>query len=221
MNRKELDAFVVHHALSRDAIDAALTFARPTAAETRLFLLRAIQLAGVLSLAAGVIFFIAANWSGLAVLGRFALLQSLLVACVTAAWYRPPPSSLGRYALLSAFVLTGALLALFGQSYQTGADVYELFLLWALLALPLVVAAQWSVVWAAWALIVNVTLWLFCGWIPGRHVIWLLLGGWGFTASSVLLAAMLVNVALWIVAERLQRGRFAAQAPQWLNRFLL
>ncbi|MBC7983908.1 MAG: DUF2157 domain-containing protein, partial [Candidatus Obscuribacterales bacterium] len=119
------------------------------------------------------------------------------------------------------FVLTGALLALFGQSYQTGADVYELFLMWALLALPLVVAAQWSVVWAAWVLIVNVTLWLFCGWIPGRHVIWLLLGGWGFTASSVLLAAMLVNVALWIVTERLQRGRLAAQAPQWLNRFLL
>ena len=37
---------------------------------------------------------------------------------------------------------TGALLALFGQTYQTGADVYELFLTWALLGLPLVIAAQ-------------------------------------------------------------------------------
>ena len=58
---------------------------------------------------------------------------------------KPPPRFVGRGAVFLAFIATGALLALFGQTYQTGADVYELFLTWALLGLPLVVAAQWSV----------------------------------------------------------------------------
>jgi uncharacterized membrane protein len=72
----------------------------------------------------------------------------------------------GRGATFLAFVATGALLALFGQTYQTGADVYELFLTWALLGLPLVVAAQWGVASAAWVLVLNISLMLFSGWHP-------------------------------------------------------
>ena len=48
------------------------------------FLGACLRIAGVLSLAAGVVFFVAANWSEIAVFGRFALLELLLLACVVA-----------------------------------------------------------------------------------------------------------------------------------------
>jgi len=49
--------------------------------------------------------------------------------------------------LLAASLFTGALLALVGQTYQTGADPWELFAVWALCILPWTLlsrlAAQW------------------------------------------------------------------------------
>src|SRR4029453_13883348 len=104
------------------------------------------------------------NWSEFGVTGRFVLIQSVFGISIAIALWKPPPQALGRYALLMAFIATGALLALFGQTYQTGADVYELFLGWTLLGLPLVVAARWSVSSAAWVLVLNLALMLYCGW---------------------------------------------------------
>lgn len=59
MNRRDLDAFVAHYRLSAEATNVVLdlTAARPTPAEFRLFLVRVLQLAGVLSRAAGLVFF--------------------------------------------------------------------------------------------------------------------------------------------------------------------
>ena len=86
----------------------------------------------------GLVFFVAANWSKIAVFGRFALLEVVLVACAVVALHQAAARARRpRARCSSAFITTGALLALFGQTYQTGADVYELFLTWALLGLPI------------------------------------------------------------------------------------
>jgi hypothetical protein len=223
MNRKELDALVVHYALAPAEVAVALELAgaRPAAADLKRFAVRLLRLAGVLSLAAGLVFFIAANWQALAVLGRFALVEAALVLSVGVVLWRPPPIALGRYALLLAFVATGASLALFGQTYQTGADVYELFLTWALLGVLFALAGQWSVTWAAWVLVLNVALWLYCGWRPQSGWLWLLFGAWSLNLAGLLLGPMLVNIALWLASGALQKGRFASLAPQWLGRFAL
>ena len=223
MNRRELDAFVAHYGLSRSAVEVALELAnaRPSRTDLAWFGVRLLKLAGVLSLAAGLVFFIAANWEALAVLGRFVLVEVLLVVGVGVALWKPPPSALGRYALLLAFIATGALLALFGQTYQTGADVYELFLTWTLLGVLFAVAGQWSVTWAAWVLVLNVALWLYCGWQPQTGWLWLLFGAWNLGLAALLLGPMLVNVVLWLASGVFQNGRFAALAPPWLGRFAL
>jgi len=227
MNRRELDAFVEHHQLSAANADLALTLAgaRPTLAETSRFAVRALMLAGIISLAAGVVFFVAANWDALRVVGRFALLELLLLASLVLALSRPPPQALGRYALLVGFVTTGALLALFGQTYQTGADIYELFLTWTLLALPFVLAGQWSVLWAAWILVLNIALGLFCGFRPDGGMLWALFPGSGWATSGLLLIAALVNLALWALAEfaydRMPAPLSAHTPPGWLRRFIL
>jgi uncharacterized membrane protein len=227
MTRTELDSFVAHHGLTRSEIETAfeLVSARPSSVELRALGARGLRLAGLLSLAAGVIFFIAANWDAFAVLGRFALVGALLLACVGAALWRPPPQTLGRFALLGAFVVTGALLALYGQTYQTGANVYELFLSWTLLGLPFVIAAHWSVAWAAWILVLNVALALYCGFAPVGGLLWTLLSFATFNTVGALVLAMGVNFVLWLAIEVGEHTRWrdaiSGIAPLWLKRLVI
>ncbi len=223
MKRKTLDAFAAHYGLSREGVLSALELAgaRPSAADLLRFGVRLLYLAGILSCAAGVVFWVAANWSVIGVLGRFAMVQSVLVLAAGLALWRPPPRDLGRYTLLLAFITTGALFALFGQTYQTGADVYELFLNWSLLGLAFVVAAQWSVVWAAWALVLNVALFLFCAARPEAGLFWRMLAGWDVSLTHLLLVPLAVNVLLWVGSMGVQSGRWSHLAPPWLSRFVL
>jgi uncharacterized membrane protein len=223
MNRNDLDAFVRHYALSEDGVAKAfeLTHAVPGRAETLQFLLRILRIGGVLSLAAGVVFFIAANWDKLGLFGHFALVQILFVLAVGLAWWWPPPSVAGRLALLFAFITAGGLLALFGQTYQTGADVYELFFMWALLGLPLVLASKWSVCWAAWLMVLNVALILFYGFNPALGMLGFIFFDWESNQALSLLIPMAINLALWFATELVASPRIRAVASRWLRRIAL
>lgn len=113
--------------------------------------------AGLLGL--GVMMWVAANWAELPRSARFALLQLLLATSLLAAWARPAwRGALGLLALLSL----GGLLALFGQTYPTGADAWQLFALWSALALPLCWGARSELVWTPWVLVVvtAISLWV-------------------------------------------------------------
>ena len=108
----------------------------------------------------GVIVWLAANWESLGRIGRFALLQGSVLAMGLGATANPRlRAPLGLLALL----FTGGLFAYFGQTYQTGADPWQLFALWAVLALPLCLGARSDVLWAPWALvaITAISLWTF------------------------------------------------------------
>lgn len=106
----------------------------------------------------GVVMWIAANWDTLGRMGRFALLMALVGAAGLGAALRPG----ARPALgLLAFLGIGALFAYFGQTYQTGADPWQLFALWAALGIPLCLGARSDVLWAPWSLVamVGISLW--------------------------------------------------------------
>jgi len=219
LKRGELDALAQAYSLNPAATEAMLDLAgvRPTRAAGLEFISRCLRYGGVLSLAAALVFFVAANWSKFAVFGRFALLEIVLVALVVLALFKPPPRFVGRGALFLAFITTGALLALFGQTYQTGADVYELFLTWALLGLPLAIVGQWGVTSAAWVLVLNTALLLFCGWNPHGGVLWVVFDGNRFTASDAILAAGVLNLLLWFGFEKLS----LRAVPDWVRRLIL
>ncbi|WP_374678257.1 DUF2157 domain-containing protein [Piscinibacter sp.] len=107
----------------------------------------------------GLIFWIAANWETLGRFGRFAVLQGAIVAMGIGALARPAwRAPLALVVLLA----TGALFAYFGQTYQTGADPWQLFALWAALALPLALAVRSDLLWAPWTLVafVAIALWI-------------------------------------------------------------
>lgn len=106
----------------------------------------------------GLVLWVAANWDVLGRPGQFAVLQgAVLTLCLGALALPSARSALALLALLAI----GGLLAFFGQTYQTGADPWQLFALWAGLCLPLCLAARSDVLWAPWALVAMtaITLW--------------------------------------------------------------
>jgi uncharacterized membrane protein len=107
----------------------------------------------------GLVMWVAANWDTLGRAGRFALLQAVVVVMCAGALTRP--AARAPLALM-AMVAIGGLFAYFGQTYQTGADPWQLFALWAVLALPLALAVRSDVLWAPWALVAMtaVSLWV-------------------------------------------------------------
>ena len=106
----------------------------------------------------GLILWIAANWDGLGRFGRFGLVGTAIVASGLGAIARP---SLKTPFLLAGFAATGGMLALIGQTYQTGADAWQLFALWAALTLPWAFAARSDAVWTPWAIVAMTAVGLF------------------------------------------------------------
>lgn len=116
---------------------------------------------GAIFLAAAVIFFFAYNWQALGHYARFGIAELLLAVAVIAAWRLGLDRLSGKAALLSATLLMGALLALVGQTYQTGADTWELFANWALFVLPWVAISRFAPLWLAWLALVNLATCLY------------------------------------------------------------
>lgn len=103
----------------------------------------------------GVIFWVAANWHTLHHLGRFGLLEGVLVVAGLGSALRPAWRA--PLALL-VFLVTGGLLASIGQTYQTGADPWQLFALWAALGLPLAWVIRHDALWGPWAVVFTTAL---------------------------------------------------------------
>ena len=222
MKRATLDDIARQLQLPEPAIELALelTGSRPDAGRWREFAIRVMNGAGIAALGAGAIFFVAANWQDYGLLGRFALLQVAFLASVGIAGWRAPPSPLGIAALVLALLLVGALLALFGQTYQTGADVFELFFAWAALALPLALAGRSGAAWAVWWTVLNIGLALYTGWTGPEHALWRWLDGHDLGKPLALMIPCAVNLAGAALFLRLRQTQFASDAPRWLVRLL-
>jgi uncharacterized membrane protein len=215
MKRPLLDRVVLEQRLDGPAAAMALDVSglRPDGAAWRRFLVNLLNGAGIAGLGAGAIFFVAANWQDYGIAGRFALLQLAFAVAVGLALWRPPPAPLGHGALTMSVLLTGALLALFGQTYQTGADVFELFFIWAALALPFALASASAATWAAWWVVLNVAMGLYCGLENGSILRLVFASRLGFERPLLLLFAGLVNLGGAVLFDHLGRSR-------WLVRVL-
>ena len=132
----------------------------PAPAEWRVFLGQLTLWLGTIALANAVIFFFAFNWDDLARMGKFALVEAAIVAALVALWRVDLNGLAGKAVLLLLCLLTGALLALTGQVYQTGADTFELFAWWAVLILPWVAIGRFSPLWLLWLGLLNLAVML-------------------------------------------------------------
>jgi uncharacterized membrane protein len=139
----------------------------PVARDWRVFLDRLLLWSGAVALAASVIFFVAHNWSDLGKLVKFGLVALLVALAVIGYWRLGVDRLAGKASLLVAAILLGSLLALFGQTYQTGADTWELFATWSVLILPWVLIGRFAGLWILFIAIVNVAIALYFRVFPG------------------------------------------------------
>ena len=116
---------------------------------------------GGLALAFSVLLFVAYNWSDMGRLARFALVEGTLLLAFAGYWLAGREAVVGKMALLVTCLLLGGLLALFGQTYQTGADPWQLFFIWTLLVTPFALIGQFAAIWVLWAVLVNLALALY------------------------------------------------------------
>ncbi len=172
---------------------------RPTAAAWLVFSRNLMLLLGLLSLAFGVVFFFAFNWNEMGRMYKFAALQVLLVLSFVGYYFKSQSFWLSQALLLVAVIVLGALLALFGQTYQTGADPWQLFATWALLITPLVLFSRSEVLWVFWALLINTGLGLY---LYIQHP---LLGS-VFASAGWFWPFLLVNTSLLILVEWISRN---------------
>lgn len=127
----------------------------------KVFIERVLLWLGVLGVVIGVLFFIAFNWGALGKMGKFALVETLIVLSLFPLLRYEASSHVGQFALLGASILVGVLLGLFGQIYQTGADTWQLFASWAILILPWVWLGRFDPLWIVWVAICNAWLILY------------------------------------------------------------
>lgn len=104
-------------------------------------------------------------------------------------------SVLQQAALLGCCIATGAFLALIGQTYQTGADIWQLFAAWALLMLPWVVLSRSTACWALCWAVANLALLRFFS-----ASMWFGLFA-GFSGHDALLIIALANLAALALFE--------------------
>lgn len=168
--KRTIEHLLKHGTLPISRVDAAATHLGiyPTKQTWLAFFDKALLVIGAVALVLSLVFFIAYNWQNMGKMGKFALVEGALV--ITIALYvglhftrrfRQRFQLIRQLLLLIASIITGSLLALFGQIYQTGADTWQLFFIWALLITPWVMIARFPALWLLWLALINTCLMLY------------------------------------------------------------
>jgi len=189
--------------------------AEPCAARWRDFIDRLLLWCGSLFMAAGVIFFFAFNWQHIGRFAKFALVESLLLAGVLACRRLGPDRLSGKAALFFSSLTVGALPALVGQTYQTGADPWQLFALWALLILPWVALGRFAPLLLFWIALINLALVLYHQAFPLFGILGILLG-----RESLLWFLFAFNSLMLLLWELAAARGLGWLKPRWAPRIL-
>lgn len=135
--------------------------ALPSAAQWRRFLDRLLLWMGSVMLACSVIFFFAFNWDEMGRLAKIGLVEALIIGALVLLWKLGMERADGKATLFGAALLVGGLFALIGQTYQTGADTWELFAVWAAAILPWALLGRLAPLWVLWLALLNLTVSLY------------------------------------------------------------
>lgn len=125
------------------------------------FMLSMLFWSGCIALAFSLIFFIAANWQDIGRMAKFALVEVAIVSAIFIYVKFKHNDTIRHASLVVCMLFVGGLMALFGQTYQTGADPWQLFFNWAMLTIPWVLISRFSVIWLIWLGLINLAISLF------------------------------------------------------------
>lgn len=162
--RDELIRLIEEKAIPPNKISKAIDLAsiKPTPNAWFTFMNHLLLWVGSAALGLSCIFFIAHNWSDIGRFAKFALVEGALIFTIIVYIKIPPNTSASNASLIVATLLLGALMALFGQTYQTGADPWQLFFNWALFITPWALIARFTSIWIIWLVLLNLSIILYC-----------------------------------------------------------
>jgi uncharacterized membrane protein len=155
-----------------------------------LWLERFILGVGIAFFLSGICFFLAYNWTDLHKFAKLGLVQGLLLGLLVAVILRKNMDYIAQLLLVAVVVMVGISFAVFGQIYQTGADAYDLFLVWTLAVIPFVVISKFPILWLIWLVLLNLTITLWQEQILGYR-----------ERDSVKLLMFFINIFATIVWE--------------------
>lgn len=138
-----------------------LTESDPNLSQWLIFLKTFLLWTAVISICIGVIFFFAYNWIEMGRFIKFALVELTMIAAIVFFLKIAKTELIITASLMAKSLLTGALLALVGQTYQTGADPWQLFVIWSILIMPWVIISRSNILWSFWVVIINLGFALF------------------------------------------------------------
>jgi uncharacterized membrane protein len=133
----------------------------PDALQWRRFLDQLLLWLAVIACGASLVFFIAFNWQELGRYAKFGIVELAIVLSLCACWYFDLDGLPGKACLVLTSIFVGVLLALVGQTYQTGADTYELFSAWAIAITAWVLLARLGAFYLFWLALFNVAISLY------------------------------------------------------------
>ena len=95
----------------------------------------------------GIIFFFAYNWADLHKFLKLGIIQVLLIVSTALALSPKFKTPIRNTILLGASFLVGALFAVFGQIYQTGANAFDFFLAWTIFITLWTLVSNFAPLW--------------------------------------------------------------------------
>lgn len=153
-DRRMVEELYAHGLINGKARLYALDLLYP-AVKWALWVSRILLVVGSALVLSGIIYFYAFNWAKITPKVKFISIEIPVIACLAACLYFGLNRISGKMSILAASVLLGVFLAVFGQIYQTGADAFQLFMVWGILILPWVIIARFDSLWLIWLVIVN------------------------------------------------------------------
>ena len=175
--------------------------------EWGLWIMRLLLVVGTALVLSGIVFFAAYNWDKITPIMKFTLVEFSVILCVAGALYFSLEKTAGKVLLLSASVLIGVMLAVFGQVYQTGANTYQLFLMWSLFIVGWTVISTLPAQWVLLLVLANISLGFFL--VTNLMI-------FGFDTFFSLPFIALNGSALFLREYFLQRGCKWLE-PRWLR----
>jgi uncharacterized membrane protein len=175
-NRQTILSWFKQGYLSQNNIQQALIVANaePKVQDWLNFIKTAALYLGLLSFASGLIFFFAYNWADISRFSKFGIIQTFIVLASVALVFLVKPNHskstqpvkqplpvLFRAITFFIALLIGSLLALIGQTYQTGADPWQLFFIWSVFITPLAIISRDNLIWILWLGLLGLSLGLY------------------------------------------------------------
>jgi uncharacterized membrane protein len=201
-NRRMIDELLSHGLITYDARNYAMTLLyRPQ--DWGIWVSSLLLVLGLSLILSGIVYFFAFNWTKITPEMKLGSIQLAILGCLGTSYFYGLGRFFGKIMLVSASVLVGVFLAVFGQIYQTGADAYNLFMMWALFILPWVILSEFAALWLVWLVITNVFLVLY----------------WDQAVLPELESAMMIvsYLAIFNATFLWLREFFVSQGKKWLQ----